>query len=803
MFSHLTRRIVEKFKHDVPRDATNILDAVTAELKGYEQSFKLLFDSNPIPMWLMDVESLKIQAVNNAAVKHYGFTREQFLSLTALDIRLPEDRDDFSRYVGAGSNSQGRKLWRHRKKNGEIILVSVYSGDLAYSGRPVRLCAVIDVTERIRAEEMLLEQKVQIDTTLNTMSQGVLLFDAEGRLVLCNRRYIEMYNLSPDVVKPGCTLQELVAHRKSLGLFSEDIEQYCREVMGAVAKGADTIRIIELSDGRSIHAVNHPVGDGRWVATHEDITERKKVQTRLSQESNDNRRLFETSLDLILVTDGYGNLTRVSPSALAILGYDPKEMIGHNAIDFIHPDDLDSTREEMRSARRGKLMRNFETRYVHKLGNVVILQWSGVWSEPAQQYYFSGRDITEQRATDQKFRAAESQLRQAQKMESIGQLTGGIAHDFNNLLTVITGTIDILEGAVSDKPEMVTITKLISEAASRGAELTGHLLAFARKQPLQPRQTDVNALMAGAEALLRRALGEQIEITMKIDADAWPAMVDPTQLSTALLNLAVNARDAMPSGGKLTLETTNVVIDQSYSDTNQEIEPGEYLLLAVSDTGTGMSQSIRQKVFEPFFTTKGIGKGTGLGLSMVYGFVKQSGGHIKIYSEEGHGTTFRIYFPRAGGLADQPGQLFREARNVGGTETILVVEDDPMVRASAATQLTSLGYKTLFASNAAEALAIANEEPFDLLFTDVIMPGQMNGRELAEAMAGLRSPLKVLFTSGYTENAVIHHGRLEPGVLLLAKPYRKDELARMLRRALDGHEPLRSLASQQMKGRAG
>ena len=467
-------------------------------------------------------------------------------------------------------------------------------------------------------------------------------------------------------------------------------------------------------------------------------------------------------------------------------------MIGHNAIDFIYPDDLESTRNEMRAARHGKLMRNFETRYLHKQGDVVTLAWSGVWSEPAQQYFFTGRDITEQRATEEKFRAAESQLRQVQKMESIGQLTGGVAHDFNNLLTVITGTIDILGTAVADKPELVAITKLISEAADRGAELTGQLLAFARKQPLQPRQTDVNALMAGAEKLLRRALGEQIEITMIIDANAWSAMIDPTQLSTALLNLAVNARDAMPNGGKLTLETSNVLIDQNYADNNNDIEPGSYVLIAVSDTGHGIPELIRQRVFEPFFTTKGIGKGTGLGLSMVYGFVKQSGGNIRIYSEEGHGTTFRIYLPRADETSDRIGEKSHELSADGGTETILIVEDDPLVRESAITQIRSLGYNTLYASHAAEALAIANRgEAFDLLFTDVIMPGQMNGRQLAEAVAKLRSPLKVLFTSGYTENAIIHHGRLEPGVLLLAKPYRKQDLARMLRQALEGDETLR------------
>ena len=412
------------------------------------------------------------------------------------------------------------------------------------------------------------------------------------------------------------------------------------------------------------------------------------------------------------------------------------------------------------------------------------------------------RDITDKVA-------AEEQLKQAQKMEAVGQLTGGVAHDFNNMLTVITGTIDILADAVADKPDLAAIAKLISEAADRGAELTGHLLAFARKQPLQPREIDVRALMVESEKLLRPALGEHIEIETILKSGVWPALVDPNQLSSALLNLAINARDAMPNGGKLTLETSNAVLDRSYAEINADVQPGEYVLIAVSDTGEGIPEAIRDKIFEPFFTTKGIGKGTGLGLSMVYGLIKQSGGHIKVYSEEGYGTTFKIYLPRADELAKAITAPSSDPQIEGGDETILVVEDDPFVRTSAITQLQSLGYKTLSAANATEALAIADGgAQFDLLFTDVIMPGKMNGRQLAEELAKRRSPLKVLFTSGYTENAIIHHGRLDPGVLLLAKPYRKSELARMLRRALDAPthcplrdaEPLKSQAISTMSG---
>jgi signal transduction histidine kinase/CheY-like chemotaxis protein len=378
-------------------------------------------------------------------------------------------------------------------------------------------------------------------------------------------------------------------------------------------------------------------------------------------------------------------------------------------------------------------------------------------------------------------------LLQSQKMEGLGQLTGGIAHDFNNMLTVITGTIDILAEAVADKPQLAAIAKLISEAADRGAGLTGHLLAFARKQPLQPRGTDIGVLMIESEKLLRSTLGEHIEIETVLKQDLWPALVDPSQLSSALLNLAINARDAMPSGGKLTLEASNIILDESSANADGEVQPGNYVLIAVSDTGAGIPEAIRDKVFEPFFSTKDVGRGTGLGLSMVYGFVKQSGGHIKVYSEEGHGTTFRIYLPQAGDVqSEKHAEETSEALIESNNETILVVEDDALVRTYVTAQLQGLGYKTILAANAAAALKIVDSgAEFDLLFTDVVMPGAMNGRQLAEEVAKRRSPLKVLFTSGYTENTIGHRGRLDPGVLLLAKPYRKIELARMLRVALD------------------
>ncbi|WP_456621338.1 MULTISPECIES: PAS domain S-box protein [unclassified Bradyrhizobium] len=509
-----------------------------------------------------------------------------------------------------------------------------------------------------------------------------------------------------------------------------------------------------------------------------DITEQKRASEVLRQETEERQRIFETSQDLILVTDGFGKFIQVSPSVKDILGFSPEDLIGHSATEFIHPDDLEKTRSEMRAARRGQIKRSFEARYYHYDGHEVSLNWMGTWSDPVKRHFFIGRDLTDKQA-------AEAQLRQVQKMDAIGQLTGGVAHDFNNVLTVITGTIGILGDAVADRPELAAITKLIDDAAERGAQLTKHLLAFARKQPLQPREIDVNALVLEAAKLLHPTLGEQITIMPQLTEDAWPTLIDPSQLSTAVLNLALNARDAMPDGGTLVLETRNVFLDDGYASMNADVSPGNYVMIAVSDTGSGIPPELLDRVFDPFFTTKEVGKGTGLGLSMVFGFVKQSGGHIKIYSEEGHGTSVKIYLPRSSGVQETEYEALQNVPITGGDEKILIVEDDALVRQYVMTQIKSLGYTALEAANAAEALVIIDaDNGIDLLFTDIIMPGAMNGRQLADEAARRRPDLKTLFTSGYTENAIVHHGRLDSGVLLLAKPYRKSELAKMLRTAL-------------------
>ncbi len=379
---------------------------------------------------------------------------------------------------------------------------------------------------------------------------------------------------------------------------------------------------------------------------------------------------------------------------------------------------------------------------------------------------------------------AERLLQQAQKLDAIGKLTGGVAHDFNNMLTIITGTIETLADEVKDRPAAAATAALIGQAADRCAELTRHLLAFARKQPLRPRDSDVNSTILDIAKLLRPTLGEQIEINSILEEETLIAYIDSAQLANSLVNMAINARDAMPNGGKLLLESRRVILDESYAAANTGVAPGPYVMVAVSDTGSGMSPEIRDRAFEPFFTTKEAGKGSGLGLSMVYGFVKQSGGHIKIYSEEGRGTTIRLYIPAATGPTTLP--LAPDPPPPRGEETIFVVEDDLLVQDFVVSQLHSLGYKTLTASTGIDALGkIESGQAFDLLFTDVIMPGGVNGKELAEEALRQRPGTKVLYTSGYTDNAMVEHGRIDRTALLLTKPYRKSELAQMVRTALD------------------
>ena len=517
------------------------------------------------------------------------------------------------------------------------------------------------------------------------------------------------------------------------------------------------------------------------VAAHEELRQSASVL----------QSTFNSMAEAVLVIDTGGTVVLSNPAAQRVIRYQPGmnvEQLRTRTVMYRPDGSTPLSLDEMPAARvlRGEQFDRTEvlTRRADRrdpahfvISGRPLRDAGGAISGAALVYH----DITEARDT-------ERQLQQAQKLDAIGKLTGGVAHDFNNMLTVITGTTETLVAGLAQQPALQSVACLIDDAAERCTELIRHLLAFARKQPLQPRNVDINGAMLDIAKLLRPTLGEQIEIETVLERESATSHIDPSQLANSVLNMAINARDAMPDGGKLLLETRNVVLDQAYAEVNADVVPGRYVMLAVSDTGSGMTSDVRDKAFEPFFTTKEVGHGSGLGLSMVYGFVKQSGGHIKIYSEQGHGTTIRVYLPPA--LGDVASAIASAAAVSGGTETILVVEDDALVRNFVVAQLQSLGYKTIAAADGRAALAqVTGGVAFDLLFTDVILPGGISGRQLADEVAKLRPGTKVLYTSGYTDNAIVHHGRLDEGVLLLSKPYRKPQLAQMVRQAIKGAGP--------------
>jgi PAS domain S-box-containing protein len=454
-----------------------------------------------------------------------------------------------------------------------------------------------------------------------------------------------------------------------------------------------------------------------------------------------------------------------------------------NFLQLVHPDDraiVLATRDQIR---QGICPPAYEYRIIRPDGAVrqIYRENELIPDEAGEPLYFAGtiQDVTEQHNT-------ERQLRQAQKMEAIGNLTGGMAHDFNNLLGVIIGNLDLTRERTGNDAELQELVGEALEAAWRGAELTRSLLAFSRRQPLRPAQIDPNELVANTVRLLGRMLGEDIEISLSLAEDIWPVIADPAQLEASLANLSTNARDAMPRGGRLIITTANRHLDADYAATHTDVIPGDFAMIEVSDTGIGMSAETTSQIFEPFFTTKEPGKGTGLGLSMVFGFLRQSGGHVNVYSEPGVGTTFRLYLPRAMTEA-LPGEV-TDARPVVGAagETVLVVEDNPAMRRVVLRQLRDLGYRVLECDRAAAGFELLQREPVDLLLTDIVMPGGLDGVELARLALERWPALKVVLTSGFSEARINGNGEFLGSLQLLSKPYSKEELAAVLRAALGG-----------------
>ena len=547
-----------------------------------------------------------------------------------------------------------------------------------------------------------------------------------------------------------------------------------------------------------IDPIRRPDGDlAGYAKITRDMSERREAEAQLRESQEQLRLLVQGVSDYALfMLDLDGQVSSWNAGAERIKGYTRDEIVGQHFSRFY----IEEEREAgvpSRGLRQAAATGRWETEgwRVRKDGtrfwaHVVI---DAIRNDAGELVGFAKitRDVTERMNAQRELEQAREALFQSQKMEAVGQLTGGVAHDFNNLLTVIIGGLDtIARSKPSDTARVKRALGMARHAADRAASLTARLLAFSRKQPLEPTPTDLNVLVRGMADLLHRTLGEQVDLESILSARLWRVEVDQNQLESAILNLAVNARDAMPSGGKLTIETQNTYLDESYAAADAEVRPGQYVMIGVSDTGSGMPKEVLARVFEPFFTTKEIGRGTGLGLSMVYGFVKQSGGHVTIYSEEAQGTAVKLYFPRHYAededLAEEEGA--QDYPTASQDEVVLVVEDNPDVRAYSVASLGELGYRVLQAEDADGALAILkSDRRIDLLFTDVILPGR-TGRVLAEEAAKVRPGLRVLFTTGYSRNAILHHGRLDAGVRLLQKPFTFEQLASRVREVLDEPE---------------
>ncbi|KPF62831.1 hypothetical protein IP69_19825 [Bosea sp. AAP35] len=752
-------------------DGIDVTDRITAQeaIRASEAQFRTFAQAMPNHVWTAPPDGL-LDWFNERISEYSGREPQELLGARWTEIVHPDDRSEASRQWQAAlvSGERYQTEFRIRNAAGEDRWHLVRALPIrAETGEIIRWIGTnTDIHEQKLAEVETAKDR----NRLWTLSQELMLVcDYAGVVTAVNPSAQRLL---------GWSEAEMIGKTLADFLHPDDLARTAAEV-GRLAQGATTLafenRYRCKEGGYRLLDWTAVPDAGRIHAIGRDITEERRA-------TRDRDRIWNLSPVLKVVASRTGAITAVNPTWSKVLGWLPQETIGRDILEFVEPADRAGAATRLTRLSEGAPIVTSESAILTSDGGRRRIAWTSV--PDGETIYAFGRDITAETEAAAALASSEAALRQAQKMEAIGQLTGGVAHDFNNLLQVVSGNLQLLSRDIAGNDTASRRIHNAMEGVARGSRLASQLLAFGRRQPLAPKVINLGKLIRGMDEMLRRALGETIEIESVVAGGLWNTLVDPGNVENALLNLAINARDAMEGSGKLTIEAGNAVLDSAYARQHHDVVPGRYVMLAVTDTGSGIPPDILDKVFEPFFSTKPEGKGTGLGLSMVYGFVKQSGGHVKIYSEPGEGTTIRLYLPRS---AEAEHELVSHESGpiAGGTETILVAEDDKGVRETVIETLTDLGYRVLQAPDAKSALAIVESGiPIDLLFTDVVMPGPMKSTELARKAVERLPGLSVLFTSGYTENSIVHEGRLDEGVELLSKPYSLEQLARKVRHQL-------------------